>query len=489
MQLVKTHNTALFLGVICVVSLILFRAAFNQFFSADDWFHLRISNIATIGEFANFFRFKLTDQSAAFYRPIPTQVFFFLGQRLFGLNAIWWYGVVFMGFWATLVMLYRVTRGLFNHNTALLSTALYAVSHTHATRLYFLSAFQEISLVFFTLCAVAAFLHRTNRVWWWISVVAFCLALLSKETAVIVPGLLALSTVLKPANSSLQSRLKDLAASLWPHALCLAAYLYLRFAVMGLDVATHETYAFSLDPQQLINTGIWYGLWSLGAPETLSNYVVDFSVLARWWSDFGRIATPILWLLGLSLLAVAALFAQTIVVKAARKRALPLAVGVVWFALTLLPVVFFPNHKFALELGLPLVGSSWVLATLIADGRRMGIATLVLIILLNVFSSELTATNHYSILRSQTAQRVYKYFMNNHPRLNERTIVRFTNDRSDLPSNWGVSKQISESLQGSEFFAVLYPGKSVLAEYEDLPQTVVSAQPPAIVLGSSQFLY
>lgn len=499
----RQHFLTIYWLLITCVTLLLFRAVFSQFFSADDWFHLRIGHITSLQEFANFFAFTPTEQAAAFYRPIPTQLFFFVLQRFFGLQAIWWYMVVFIIFLLCLYLLFAVVQRLASEKLAAVTTVLYATSHSNSTRLYFLSAFQEIALVLWTLVCVYGFMKRTQPLWRWVSLVGFWFALLSKETAVVIPGLLLLLLLWEysRANWSGWSMLVQRTISeLWPYAVSLAIYLFLRLGVFGLQVAGHESYAVSFSPSQLANTLLWYSVWAMGAPETLNNYVANFQILDRWWSDFPHLGQPIVMLV---LASVVSCFSLGVIVvtrsmqswRSSSKVPLKLqqdmqllVFGVSWFLLTLLPVVFFPSHKFALELGLPLIGSALFLAVLFRQSRMLGTVSCVCILALNVLSIELTANTHYSVLRSQTARRVYQLFSTQYPQLDSATIVHFTNDRTDLPSNWGVSKQISESLQGSEFFAVLYPEKSVLAEYADLPHTV-SGRSPDITLGSSQFLY
>jgi len=65
------------LGLVFVaLAAVLYSKMFNQFFYADDWFHLQIVQINSVEEFASFFSFSESGQQASFYRPLPTQFFF-----------------------------------------------------------------------------------------------------------------------------------------------------------------------------------------------------------------------------------------------------------------------------------------------------------------------------------------------------------------------------------------------------------------------------
>lgn len=76
MKNIGKYLKANLLFVIIGFCIIIFLPVVGNFFSGDDWFHLRVAQINNIGEFLNFFSFFKTDQSIAFYRPLSTQVFF-----------------------------------------------------------------------------------------------------------------------------------------------------------------------------------------------------------------------------------------------------------------------------------------------------------------------------------------------------------------------------------------------------------------------------
>ncbi len=390
-------------SLLTLIVVLLFSSAFTQFFSADDWFHLRISQIE---------------------RP---------------------------------------------------------------------AAFQEVALVLFvclsltlSLRAARAWHNATNNAHRWLLTLAslgsFILALMSKETAAITPFLL-LTILTYLTLASLHENAQDLgtvaketARSLqkhWPlfagYAAILLPYLWLRFTRFGFD-ATSDTYAWSLDPIQFLHTIRWYGLWAIGAPEALVDYMQGpFSVLPRFFTDYPSYGQPLL----LILLLTIALLLVTVLLRTLggirsfsterggdhqrqilREDMLLLTLGILWFFMTLGPLLLLPTHRFALELGLPLIGvllAIW--AVLRHTPAMLRYSTLLTVVLLQIISIQMTQRTHYSITRSQISERAYEYFQEQD--LSRYDIIYIYNDTAAPTATWGSSRQIQQALMGDEFFRVM----------------------------------
>ena len=71
---------------------------------------------------------------------------------------------------------------------SLIITMMYALSHTHVTHLFFLSSFQELSLVFWSLLTLILW-QQNDKKKQFLSCLTWIAALSSKETAVILPVL------------------------------------------------------------------------------------------------------------------------------------------------------------------------------------------------------------------------------------------------------------------------------------------------------------
>ena len=444
--------------VIIFCSLLIFSPALFNFFSSDDWFHLRISQIGNLHEFFDFFSFLPNQHSATFYRPLSTQVFFFIFQKLFGLNAGPYYLFVFLVFGFSLWLVYRLARIVFkNKKQSLLALVFYAFSVTHFTRLYFLSAFQEILMTVFVLSAVLTYFKKPSWKTNLLTSFFFILALLSKETAVVLPLILILfdwfNDCFRPKR-------------LIPILLILFPYLYFRFFHFGQ--VSGDSYLWDFSVRKFLNTFFWYALWSFGAPELLVDYVSGgLRILPRFFSDFPFWSKIVLSLIGSTLTSFAILFVANL--KKVKVKKVLLFLGI--FFLALLPVLFLPRHKFTLELTLPMVSFSFLLAEIcLTKHSWLTTVFISLYIILNLSMNRLTYQTHYTVSRSQIAKKVYHYFIRNYPQYPEGCYFEFTNDQEVGNKIWGVSKQVAFAVGDDNFFQVLYHNQKVKVFYQDLPE-------------------
>lgn len=467
------------------VPILLYLSSPGNFFSGDDWFHLRISQIGSLSEFFKFFSFTHTAQSAAFYRPLPTQVFFFVFQKLFGLTAWPYHLFVLLCFAYSLYLVYKFASQISKSaprtsHFALITTLIYGLSVSNFTRLYFLSAFQEIALVIFSLLCLLSFPKSRPK-----ATIFFVLALMSKETAVVLPLLLILFNF-KLVKKSFRS--------LVPMGAVLLVYLCLRFMIFGGAVG--DSYLWNFSPAKAANTLMWYVLWSFGAPELLVDYVGSgLRLVPKFFVDYpiwGKVIIPLL--LG-TIGTTGLLFFQKLREILSRSRGwIPAFVGmtdifkyILFFLISLLPVLFLPSHKFTLELGLPLVGFSLALASLFP--KKLGtshFAPITLYIFLNLSMNYLTYTRHYSVSRGEISQKVFSFMSKNYSEYPTGKYFEFVNDASDFGAQWGQSKQISQALSGSDFFRVFYATPDVKVYYQDIPEATPTGTP--IYLSTRQFL-
>src|SRR3989338_8445616 len=179
----KTKHSLIIIGLI----ILFFTPSLVNYFSADDWFHLRVSNVNKLSEFLNFFSFEKTAQAISFYRPLPTQVFFFVFQKIFGLNPFPYHIFVLACFGLAGYLFYRLSKKLLgSEKKAIISILIFGLASSNVTRVYFLSHFQEISLVVFSLLTFLSYLENKKLP----AVIFFVLAIMSKETAVVLPFIL-----------------------------------------------------------------------------------------------------------------------------------------------------------------------------------------------------------------------------------------------------------------------------------------------------------
>ncbi len=476
--------------LLVLISLILYLPSFTNFFAADDWFHLRVSNISSVQEFVNFFLFTQGPQSAGSYRPLATQFFFFVGQNLFGLNPLPYHLITYTFFLGSLWLIYKVgTTLLPQKKLGLLAVYLYLFSATNFTKLYFLSAFQETLMTFFVLLCIYWYLKQTSK-YYFLSIGAFMMALLSKETAAVTPiFLLGISFYQKKISLK----------TLIPFFIILFGYIYARFYLFGKIEG--ESYIWNFSLRKILNTLLWYTLWCVGAPELLVDYVSSgLKVLPRFFTDFPSQAKPLLLLLCLTLSALgiqgALLLKESFVtatthLKTIRKiwqNCFLLILLTTFFVASLGPILFLPWHKFTLELTLPMVWFSYLLALILFQkNHKFGYLTVLLFILLNVFTNVMTYQTHYSTNRAKVSQKVYHYLQQNHPQKPTDGYLEFINDVSQLNNPKTAAQELSYPLSGSEMFRVFYDDPNYKVYFEGLDNSS-PANLKRIPIESSQFL-
>jgi len=462
-------------GFLIIFSVLLFSPSFFNFFSGDDWFHLSLVQINSLSEFVNFFKFSPSLQSASFYRPLPTQVFFFVFHSLFGLKQIYYHIFVLAFFAFSLYLVYKLALLILkSKQQSIMVLLLYGFSVTHFTRLYFLSAFQEIALTVFMITALYRYIQgRTLN-----AAICFIFALLCKETAIILPALLLLSDYCFN-KINLKRYVPFLAISL--------VYLYCRFFIF--QSISGDSYIWNFSLFKALNTLFWYILWSFGTPEFLVDYIGSgLKVIPKFFTDFKYLSFSIIALPALTIITSILVMFKIRPWMQSKKMKILLFSGL-WFLITLLPVLFLPLHKFQLELTLPLIGFAIFLSQFIDYKNYLSKFFVILFLGLNLFSYFLTYPRHYSIGRAKISENIYQYIGQNYPDPPPYSYFEFINDTGNYGNNWGSSKQISFAISGPDMFRVFYQNKNIEVFYEDFVNSLRPQNKTKIQLSSSQFIH
>lgn len=455
-----------------VATLAIYIPSLMNFFSSDDWFHLRISSIHSIGQFLNFFSFAHTPQSISFYRPLTTQTFFYILQKLFGFNPIPYHIFVLACFVFSVYLVYKLAHVLLKSDLkALFVSVIYGFSVSNFTRLYFLSAFQEIGLVIFCLLCILNYLKRDRKHNIY-SLFFFLLALLSKETSVVIPFiLLSLDWVDKKTN------LKRII----PFLFLLLPYLYLRLFVF--QGAAGDSYIWNFSPLKAANTLMWYVLWSIGAPELLVDYIGSgLKPIPQFFVNF-----PIWWVVILGLLIPTIILLGILLFKNLKKIDRRFIVFTFLFVISLAPVLFLPQHKFTLELGLPLVWFSLAVSWLLPNKGKLLWTFFGFYLTLNLSMNYLTYTTHYSVQRGMIAKKIFTFITQNYPQEPKNSYFEFINDTPITVKEWGSSRQIANAIGGSEMFRVIYNDPKYNVYFQDIPAST-PVNKAKISLSTAQFL-
>lgn len=329
--------------LIAGAALLAYGRSLNVFFSQDDFFFLaRADRVASVGDFV-----RALAAPDHFYRPVPRVVLFVGELRLFGLNPGAFH-LVNLGLHAcNAVLLFLLCRRLSGSTLLAGLAGLFFVSH-HIPFLavYWLSGVQDLCMTFLALVSVHTYLLslRTGRSGWWaISLLAFALALLSKETAVSLPLTLLLAGVVWQRRAGLALRKRQLLLHTVGYAAVLGLYLLLRSQKAAAAISDVGPYAWAF------SSGVVF--------KNLYAYLCDTLYVRHWlWTAPQRAA----WTCGVFLALVGTLLATS-----RRHRAMT-ALGLAWFVVSLLPLLFLSERAYSFYAYFALAGAAIAVGVLLA---------------------------------------------------------------------------------------------------------------------------
>ncbi len=466
--------------IIFILTLAIYLPSIFVFYTNDDFFFLKISNVNSLFPFLNFFNPLKGPDGLGMYRPLTTQVFYFLGLKLFNGNPVFLHLIAFMALFAIIYLVYKLSVALTaNKNIGFIASLLYATSATHFAHLYYLATFQELGMTFFVLLSLISFLNGKI----FKSLLFFILGLLSKETAIVTPVLIGLMYIYKNGFNFPKVEIKKLAYILTPFAICSFTYLFIHFRWYG--VATGDTYVWDFNLKKFVNSITWYIVWSLNLPETLLDFIspgprINIDLFKHWGPQFKSIFA----LFFVELLFLAYLLINVISNKSKEIIAEVNKVStfcIIWFLVTIIPVVFLPQHKFTFYLTLPLVAVVLRIAYLFEQKNISAYLKIIFVaawVSLSFLTVKHSVSTHWITQGEKISLRVYKYFNENADYLKNKNIVFFdTFQDADLP--WSPTQLLKTVLSDKNFFHVYLP---------DLSGTISYGESVGEKINSRQFL-
>ena len=457
-------NLIFFLFTYLLGFLLFFPGLFN-FYSHDDFFHYRIAEANSLKEFISFFDLTNAPFGWGYYRPLTTQVLYFLGRTVFNFNPIIMHLVAFLMFFIVVFLVFKLILALSKNNLiAYLGTLFYATSAAHFSHLYSI-ANQELGHAIFFLSSILAFikfLEKKKLKYYFLSLLTFMIALTCKEFALMLPIVLVLVYFYLIARKEIKTSFKWFVLSILSFGLVLSVYLYLH--VFNYGLVEGDSYIWDFSPIKALNTLGWYGLWSLSLPKMLagfdfisSGFSFNLSLFKSWPREV--ILALFLFLVFLVLLLINLII--SLFNKLNRKEMILVGFSLIWFSLTLLPVLFLPWHKFTTYLTIPMIGTATIIGYLLSKSysRLLIILTFAVYVSLSAITLEITRRVDWISTGPRTAKKVYQYLMENYSGREEKMIIVFFDTEEDrqlllLPSN-----EVKLALSGDNFFAVFFPNE------------------------------
>lgn len=346
-MVIKTYYIYLFFLFIFTSIFVIYFPAFGSYFFQDDWYSLSISQASNLSDFIKFF---IPNTNVVYFRPLGMQLPFFLLNSIFGLNPVAFRLLTFLTHFLNTFLVFIIIKKIFKiQSLSLFSAFFYGVSAVNYIPFYWSATYAFIlGPTFFLLSSIQFlnFLNKTSQIKFIYSLIFFLLGILTFETIIVFP-LIAFFYLL------LFKKLKNL-SYLLPF-LSLSA-VFLIFRVIYFPPPQIHDYQIAINMQTLHNLK-YYFLWSLNWPEEMKNQFTSFFIIN---SDFIKNFKIyyFVYLISLLLNILLLLIIPLILLKLNKIKTdlLYSLFGILWYLISLLPVIFFPNHTFAYYLPISLIG-------------------------------------------------------------------------------------------------------------------------------------
>lgn len=168
----------LFLFICLITVFIIFYPLLSTFFVQDDFFLLAVSKIKTVGQFIEFF---IPRNDVVWYRPLSSQVFFFLGQKLFGLRPFPYHLIQILTHFLNGYLLVVFSKQLFKKITpGLFASFIYLTNASHTVSLGWVATYSFQLGVTFLLLTIIYYLKKRKTC----AVLFYLLGLLTSEVLI-----------------------------------------------------------------------------------------------------------------------------------------------------------------------------------------------------------------------------------------------------------------------------------------------------------------
>jgi len=456
--MVKRYLPIIFLIATIGLSGLFFRNSFNNFFFEDDFFHMVLANGQSLTRSFNIL--APAQREYYIFRPLTTQLFWKLGQNFFGLNPFPYHMVNFLFFSINVFLVYILARKIdLTKRASLLASFVFALAGSNFYRLFFLSTFQEIVVTTFALLTMILYINKSR-----LAILTFVLALLSKETGIMIPFALA-------GFDFLIRKKVD-----WKVGIYFAIsvlYFFLHKYFYGFYQG--GIYAYDFNPVSTLNNYLWYLLWTIGLPEGFVN--VGLKSVVNWSGTTEKYFGPLgLQIVGSFFSLSLFIFYSLIRFFANRKKMSYVLFFVFWWFVFLLPVAFFPFHKFAINVGTATVGFVLLVGQILNHRRASQIILAILFVVFLNLTIRFNEQTHWVVKRPQTVVKVMSLIKSLYPQGIDGRTLYFRNNVEKYCEidvlEQRYSSEAAFALSHEDAFKIFYPGQNFKVYYEDLDQEV-----------------
>lgn len=470
----KTINLkiVLFWLFTAVLIFFLYRQSFQLYFFQDDFFLFKISEVKDIKSILGFFAAR---NDVIFYRPLSMQLFYFLGNIFFKTNPFFYH---IFGFSLHILNVYLVY-SLINKISkikilAFLTAFVYGTSGIHFMALSWIAAFHFFFGTLFFLISFIFFikyLEESNIRSVIFSLLMFVLALLSDELVICLPMIL-IFYYLFSKNIKINLLFKNIIIFL-PFLTLVILYIFYRSIIVPINF--NDTYHPYFDLRAIKNLW-WYVLWLFNLPEEFKYQMISFfKINPKFIQDFYQVNMRAWWLLIINVFFIyfiplgIMLFGKSYV----KKRQLFFKtsfLGLGWFLVCLLPVIFLPLHQYPYFLTIAGIGFYLFLLSPLAyvitycRAKKYSLLIFMLISLSLWYTASLTnvqfmGTIHWIIPRAKFSQIYINRIKSQFPQLPSGSTIVITKM---------IEKQtLIHALMDSDAAYFIYRDSSIKLAYDD----------------------
>ncbi len=335
----RNWSAVAWLLAIFLSTIIVYRSSLSFFFSQDDFVFLaRAANVGSLSDFL-----RLFTANDHFYRPVPRVAILLAEWRLFGPNASAFHLCSVIIHATNAMLLFLLCRRMFASTfLAAFSGLLYATHHMPFLAVYWVSGIQDLSMTLFLLLSMHLYLQFAEgrgKLWLAFSLLAYGLALLSKELAITFPALIVLVASLRMARSRQAKALPRCLGHALSYAVVAGLYLVVRSQKAAAFIPAEGPYALSFAPDVAL--------------ENLYTYVSDTLYVRDWLASAPH-----------RVVLVGVIFSLVLVLTIWQSRLSRrvIALGAGWFVISLIPVLLLSDRAYSFYAYFPLAGMAMVLA-------------------------------------------------------------------------------------------------------------------------------
>lgn len=367
---------------------LVYSRALEFFFFQDDFFEINISQAGNLLSYLKVFVFR---GDIIAYRPISLQNYFFISNYFFNLNPIGFRLITLIFLFLNSLLICIVIRRITKSSQAGVLTAVFwLTSSIHFMAITWIAAAYNIIGTFFFLLTSWFFLKHIeykSYKYYAFSLIAFLLSIGSFEFSVIWPPIFFLYSII--SKQPIRETFKKFA----PFFIISFIYLVARFLFIKIPQVKEYQLALNYDS---LKAFIWYVLWSFNIPEEFKKqishniFIFNQTFLWQFWQLISRSVILLFWILTLTVVI-------PIYLGLKKHKFLDLKLIVFffsWFILGILPVLFLPNHTYAMYLTVSSIGIYALLVNFLVFAKSK---SLIIVSLAIWIISSLSTFNFYYV--------------------------------------------------------------------------------------------